>query len=365
MTTNPLDDEAEIIIGRSYSLGLVTLNRPRVLNSLNLKMVRQIEAALDRFEDDPDVSAILLQAEGGRAFCAGGDIRMIYESGKGGHGQAELFWREEYRLLARIHHFPKPIVVLLDGLAMGGGVGLSTHASHRIATERLKLAMPETGIGFFPDVGTTWRLSRAPGETGTYLGLTGEIVGPEDAISVGLADHLVPHERLEALVETLSSSSRDMDAASVSATIRRFATGPEPGTLSVHRKAIDMCFAPDTMEDIVNALAADGSAFAQATLKTLKARSPTALKIALAMLRAGRNSRSLEECLDREFAGAAAILTLPDFYEGVRAAVIDKDRNPRWSPSSLSEVSESELARFFASRPDIPFSTHTGDPRNV
>jgi len=350
------DTEAEVLVDRSHSLGLLVLNRPKALNSLNLGMVRRIEDALDVFEEDPDVAAVLIEGAGDKGFCAGGDIRMIYESGKAGTPAAETFWREEYRLNARIRHFPKPYIAFLDGITMGGGVGLSAHGSHRVGTERLRLAMPETGIGFFPDVGATFLLSRAPGEFGTYLGLTGEIIGPADAIAAGLLDFMVPRDRLAALRDALSSVAAGGGADEIGAVIRRFATVPPPGPLAAQREVIDRAFAHDTVEAIFATLEQDAGAFARATLETLRSKSPSALKIALRMLRLGRSAKSLEECLDREFAGAAAILTLPDFYEGVRAAVIDKDRNPQWKPASLPDVDEAGLARFFAAHEAAPFN---------
>jgi enoyl-CoA hydratase len=353
--------EAEILVARSHSLGRVTLNRPKVLNSLNLGMVRSIGAALDVFEHDPDVAAVLVDGAGDKAFCAGGDIRMIYESGKAGTSDAETFWREEYRLNARIHHFPKPYVAVLDGLTMGGGVGVSAHGSHRIATERLRLAMPETGIGFFPDVGATWLLSRTKGELGTYLGLSGDIIGPADAIAAGLVDVMVPRDQLAALRDALSSVAANSSSADIGAVIRRFAIAPPEGPLAVQMDVIDRCFAHDTVEAIFSALEADASAFAAATLATLRSKSPSALTIALRMLREGRQSASLEACLDREFAGAAAILTLPDFYEGVRAAILDKDRNPQWLPASLGDVDAAGLARFFKAHAGAPFNIRNGD----
>lgn len=350
-------DEAPVLVTREGSLGIITLNRPRALNSLNLEMVRAMEAAFDQFEADPAVSAILIQGAGERGLCAGGDIRMVHDSGKSGDGQGLLFWWEEYRMNARIPHLAKPYVALMDGIVMGGGVGVSAHGSHRVVTERLKLAMPETGIGFFPDVGATWLLTRKPGELGTYLGLTGEIIGAADAVLAGLADWCVPSDRLAELRTGLAGMPGGAGAEAVAAVVRRYVIDPGKPMLEDHLDLIDRTFRFDTIEEILAALGSEPGEFAADTRKRLLARSPTSLKITLRMLRLGRTSASLEECLNREFAGSAAILGLPDFYEGVRAAVIDKDRNPRWSPDRVEAVSDAAIAHFFVSHPNPPIAT--------
>ncbi|MCL6707656.1 enoyl-CoA hydratase/isomerase family protein [Pseudomonas sp. R2.Fl] len=347
-------DEAPILVSKDGSLGVITLNRPKALNSLNLDMVRAMEAAFDEFEADPAVSAVLIQGAGERGLCAGGDIRMVHDSGKAGDGQGLLFWWEEYRMNARIPRLAKPYVAFMDGIVMGGGVGVSAHGSHRIVTERLRLAMPETGIGFFPDVGATWLLTRKPGELGTYLGLTGEIIGAADAILAGLADRCVPSDRLADLRVALATLPGGAGAEALVQVIRQFAVDPGKPVLAEHLGLIDRAFRFDTIEEILAALDSEPGEFAANTRARLLARSPTSLKITLRMLRLGRTSASLEECLNREFAGSAAILGLPDFYEGVRAAVIDKDRNPRWSPDRIEAVSDASIARFFVPHPNPP-----------
>lgn len=341
-------DANEILVETSGTLGRIILNRPRALNALTLTMVRMIDAALDDFERDPSISVVFVEGAGERGLCAGGDIRMLYESGKAATDAAATFWREEYRLNSRIARFPKPYVSLLDGITMGGGVGISAHGSHRIATDRLRLAMPETGIGFFPDVGASFLLSRSPGESGTYLGLTGNIIGPADAIHAGLADAMVPFADIDMLRQALSDLPVGADAKAVSTIIATLAQTPAQGTMAVQQSLIDRAFAFDTAEEIIDALAQEASAFAAETQAVLLTRSPSSLKIALQMLRLARGSESLEDCLNREFAGSVAILGIADFYEGIRAAVIDKDRNPRWNPATLAEVKEVDLAPFFA-----------------
>lgn len=357
--------EHQIVSEQFGSLGLITLNRPKALNSLTQQMVEGIDAALDRFEEERDVALVMIAGAGDRGLCAGGDIRMIYETGRTDPTIAETFWRGEYRLNARISRYRKPYLAILDGITMGGGVGIAAHGSHRVATERLKLAMPETGIGFFPDVGATWLLSRGPGELGTYLGLTGEIIGAADAIKAGLADVMVPSSKLVALGDALSSLSAEAKAENISSTIATFAEAPPPSRLGPHHQLIDRAFGYDTIEEIFEALEKESKDFAVATLGVLKSKSPTALKVALRMLRLAKQSGSLEECLDREFSGSAATLRLADFYEGLRAALIDKDRNPRWSPVTVSEVGEVQVAPFFAPHPAPPFGARIQEKQYV
>lgn len=352
---NSLSEQSHVRIVRSESLGRIILDRPKALNSLTHAMVREIEAALDRFELDPTIAAVMISGSGERGFCAGGDIRMIYESGKGKDGLAIAFWRDEYRLNARISRLRKPYVAIMDGITMGGGVGISAHGRHRVATDRLRFAMPETGIGFFPDVGATWLLSRAPGETGTYLGLTGAIIGASDAIYVGLADRLVPSDRLSALCDGLSSLGANSDSKKIDRAIAALAVDPPRAPLMEQRDVIDRTFSFDTVEQICTALQSAGGEFARQTLETLGSKSPTALKVTLRMLREARGSNSLEVCLNREFAACAAVLAGPDFYEGVRAAVIDKDRNPRWSPASIDDVTNDIVENYFLPGADLPF----------
>jgi enoyl-CoA hydratase len=350
LTTTDLAGE-DVLSGSNGTLGVILLNRPRVLNSLSLAMVQAIDAALDRFEHDPAVAAVLMTGEGERGLCAGGDIRTFYESGKAGDGRAADFLRAEYRMNARIAAFPKPYVVFMEGITMGGGVGVSSHGSHRVVTGTTKLAMPETGIGFFPDIGATWLLAKAPGELGTLMGLTGEAVGAADAIEAGFADWFVPAEALGTLAERLTALGTGAGAAEVSALIEEFATPAPGGEFAENRALIDRCFGCDTVEEIEAALAAETSPFATKVRSAMLAKSPTSLKVTLALLRAARRSPDLETCLEREFAATAQILHTPDFYEGIRAAIIDKDRNPKWSPASLDAIGPDIVAPFFRPHP--------------
>jgi enoyl-CoA hydratase len=342
-----LGAEPQTLVDRDGTLGRIRLNRPRALNSLTLEMVRDISAALDLFEHDPTIAAVLVTGEGERGLCAGGDIRAIYDAGKAGSELPATFWREEYRLNARIERYPKPYIVVMDGIVMGGGVGISVYGSHRIVTERSRFAMPETGIGFFPDIGASWFLTRQDNELGTYVALAGELLGAADVILAGLADSFVSSDRLPALVKALAGLAAGATGEEISACIQGFSAAPPAGTLEAHLKAIERLFAFKTVEEIFDALRRDGSPFAEKVLAVLSAKSPLSLKVTLRLLRLGRQTASLDACLEREFAATAAVLRSHDFYEGVRAAVIDKDRNPKWNPIRLGDVTEAEVAAYF------------------
>ena len=340
----------DVLIGsvltfRQGRIGRIKLNRPEALNSLNLEMVQAISAALDRFEQDDEIIAVLISGSGDRALCAGGDIRQLYDDGKAKNGAAERFLLEEYNLNARIAKFPKPYIALMDGLVMGGGIGVSVHGSHRIVTERSRLAMPEVGIGFVPDVGGTWVLANAPGELGTYLALTGEMFQAGDAIHLGFADVMVHSSKLDELIEALVEVA---EAADIEDILARFEETANGIAITAQRDEIDAAFAHDTVEEIMAALVNADRSFGVETHKTIAAKSPSSLKAALRLVRLARNASGVEECLTHEFRAAVHCLQAPDFYEGVRAAVIDKDRNPRWQPATLEAVTEADLAHYFA-----------------
>jgi enoyl-CoA hydratase len=339
--------DAEILFEKRGVAGIVTLNRPQALNSLTLPMVRAIGATLEAFDADATIASVVVRGEGERAFCAGGDIRLLHESGRRGSRDAETFWREEFRLNHVIAHYSKPYVALMDGITMGGGVGLSSHGSHRVVTERSRLAMPETGIGYFTDVGATWLLPRAPKEAGTWMGLTGLAVGAADAIHARLADHCVASADLSRLTEALAALPPTASGPDVHAAIRKMAADPGESRLAANQETIERVFSSDSMEAIIAALAKEEGEFVDETVKTIGMRAPTSLKLTLRLLRAGRRSASLAECLQRELGACLGILHNPDFYEGVRAAVIDKDRNPKWSPANLSDVGDADIDRFF------------------
>jgi enoyl-CoA hydratase len=311
-------------------------------------MFRDVDKALDAFEADPAVAVVLLEGAGERGLCAGGDIRALWESSKVKGDLGKILWREEYILNARIKKFPKPYVSFMDGIVMGGGVGLSAHSSHRVATDKTKLAMPEVGLGFFPDVGGTWLLSHSPGEIGTYFGLTGQTMNGPDAIHAGFADAVVPSGKLADLREALTKVRAGITSAEVKALIAGFATGETAGPVAAMQDKIDVWFAYDRMEDIIAALRRDGSELARSTLKTLNEKSPRGMVVTLKLLRLARTSRSLEECLVREYRAALEVFASDDFREGVRAAVIDKDRSPKWSPPRIEDVTPEMVVPYFA-----------------
>lgn len=340
--------EGDLIARVEGSAGIIRLNRPKAINAVTLEMFREIDKALDRFEVDPNVALILLEGAGERGLCAGGDIRALYESSKVNGDLGKILWREEYILNARIKKFEKPYVAFMDGIVMGGGVGLSAHSRHRVVTERTKLAMPEVGLGFFPDVGGTWLLSHAPGELGTYFGLTGHTMNGPDAIYAGFADAVVPSNRLAALRDELTRLRTGTPSSQIQALIDRFATGETSGPVAGLRPQIDKWFGFARMQDIVAALQRDGSELAQSTLKTLGEKSPRGMVVTLKLLRLARGASSLEECLVREYRAALEVFRSDDFREGVRAAVIDKDRNPKWQPSRIDDVTPEMIAPYFA-----------------
>jgi enoyl-CoA hydratase len=340
--------EPDLIARREGSAGIIRLNRPRAINAVTLEMFRDIDKALDQFEADPAVAVIVLEGAGERGLCAGGDIRALWESSKVNGDLGAILWREEYILNARIKKFPKPYVAFMDGIVMGGGVGLSAHSSHRVVTERTKLAMPEVGLGFFPDVGGTFLLSRSPGEIGTYFGLTGTTMSGPDAIHARFADAVVPSQKLPALRDVLTKVRLGTTSSEVRALIDGFGTGEKAGPVAAKQAEIDRLFGHDRMEDLFAALKRDGSELAQATLKTLSEKSPRGMVVTLKLLRLSRQARSLEECLVREYRAALEVFGSDDFREGVRAAVIDKDRNPKWSPPDIGDVTPEMVAPYFA-----------------
>ncbi|MFE2524655.1 enoyl-CoA hydratase/isomerase family protein [Streptomyces sp. NPDC059382] len=336
-----MTDEADVLVHVEGRTGRLTLNRPKALNALTHPMVLRVEEALTAWRGDPVVEAVVVSGAGERGLCAGGDIRAIHDDAKAGGTASADFWRDEYRLNALIARYPKPYVALMDGIVMGGGVGISAHGNVRIVTERSRVAMPETGIGFVPDVGGTYLLALAPGELGTHLALTGAPVGAADALLCGLADHFVPADRLDRL-------SADLGHAPVHETLARHVGQAPPGLLAARRGWIDRCYAADTVEEILERLLASGEPDAKEAAETILTKSPTALKVTLSALRRARETGPLERVLEQEYRISRTALRSPDLVEGIRARVIDKDRAPRWSPATLEEVTESDVARYFA-----------------
>ncbi len=335
-------DDGAVILRRDGRAGRITLNRPRAINALTHDMVRRVDAALTAWEHDDAVTTVVIDGAGERGLCAGGDIRLIHDDARAGGGATatRAFWRDEYRLNARIAAYPKPYVALMDGLVMGGGVGVSAHGGVRIVTERSAIAMPETGIGFAPDVGGTFLLSRAPGELGTHLALTTARLDAGDAVRAGFADHFVPRARLADFAAALA----DTDPAEA---VRAHATPAPPGALTAHQEWIDRCYAADSVEEILVRLTESGVPEAKEAAEAMAAKSPTALKVTLAALRRARRLPTLGEVLDQEYRVSCASLSDPDLVEGIRAQVVDKDRRPKWSPAALADVSDAAVARHF------------------
>lgn len=349
-----MSEYTDVLVEKTGVLGRIRLNRPKAINALTLEMIRAIQAALTQFEADDTVSAVLITGEGERGLCAGGDIRALYDHGRDGSGFGETFFREEYRLNAHIAAYTKPYIAIMDGITMGGGVGVSAHGAVRIVTERTRMAMPETGIGFFPDVGGTWLLSRAPGEIGTFIGLTGDGIGGRDALYAGFADFLVNSENLPALIENLSILPAQADVEAVRSVVSGSSLEVTP-PLAAHRTDIDISFGFDTAEEIIAALQDLGTEFATKTLGVLAQKSPTSVKVTLRLLRLARRDKTLKDSLEREFAAAHSVLASDEFYEGVRAAVVDKDRNPKWRPATLEEVSAKSVEAYFTHSPEKLF----------
>ncbi|MDN3258857.1 enoyl-CoA hydratase/isomerase family protein [Streptomyces sp. CSDS2] len=350
-----------VLLRQEGRAAYLTLNRPEALNALNHVMVRRIGEALTAWEHDPAVETVVITGAGERGLCAGGDIRAVHDDARDGDGTASAaFWRDEYHLNARIARYPKPYVAVMDGIVMGGGVGVSAHGDVRVVTERSRIAMPETGIGFVPDVGGTHLLGRAPGELGTHLALTGAQIGAGDVLLCGLADHYLPSE-------SLPSFLADLAARPVAEALARHEQRPARGTLADQRAWIDACYAVGTVEEIVARLFAHGGPEAKEAAETLLAKSPTSLKVTLAAIRRARRLGSLERVLDQEYRVSCAALGSPDLVEGVRAQIIDKDRRPRWSPATLAEVTDADVARFFAPLGDrelgLGGDTATAGPR--
>lgn len=337
-----------ILVEIRERVGLITLNRPKALNALTLGMVRVLAAALDGWEGDPAVTRVVVRGAGDRAFCAGGDIRMLYEAGRAGDLTPSLaFWREEFQLNIHIKRYSKPYISLIDGMVMGGGVGISLHGSHRVAGDRYRFAMPEVGIGFVPDVGATYALPRLPGRIGTYLAMTGASVGPDEAVTLGLATHRVASADFAALEDGLIAGEPVEEA------LGRFARPVGAGPLLAERALIDRCFAEATVPAILARLdeaAAAGSGFAGETAATMRRKAPSSLAIVLEQMRRG-GDLTFEEAMATEFRIVTRLAEEHDFYEGVRATIVEKDGAPRWRPASLADLPAGFAASHFAPRP--------------
>ncbi|NXK65117.1 HIBCH protein, partial [Sylvietta virens] len=334
---------AEVLLEKKGGAGIITLNRPKALNALNLSMIQQIYPQIKTWEQDPETFLIIIKGTGGKAFCAGGDIRAITEAGKVGDKLLQDFFRGEYRLNNAIGTCKKPYVALIDGITMGGGVGVSVHGHFRVATEKTVFAMPETAIGLFPDVGGGYFLPRLSGKVGYYLALTGCRLKGRDVLKAGIATHFVESEKLPALEKdliALKSPSKEKIADLLNSYHMKCTIDQEKEfVLDEHMEKINSLFSANSMEEIVKKLKQDGSPFAMKQLETINKMSPTSLKLTLRQLREGA-SMSLQEVLRMEYRLSQACMKGHDFYEGVRAVLIDKDQSPKWKPAALEEVSD-------------------------
>lgn len=342
MTTAQPPVEPPVLLRREGHAAYVVLNRPRAINALTHEMVGLITTALHDLAADDSVRTVVLTGAGERGLCAGGDVVMMTEDAKVGGTAAAAFWADEYRLNALIADYPKPYVAIMDGIVLGGGIGLSAHAGQRVVTERSSIGMPETGIGFLPDVGGTWLLSRAPGETGTHLGLTGMSVGAGDAIATGFADHFVPSERLPDLLTALATGDADD-------VVRTFEEPAPASPLLAARTWLDAAYDGHDPVAIVERLRALGTEAATRAADTIEAKSPTSVAVTLRALREAASLPSLRDALDLEFRLAVHFHAGSDFIEGVRAQLVDKDRNPQWSPARLADVSAAAVDAYFES----------------
>jgi enoyl-CoA hydratase len=338
-------DESDIASRVDGGVGFVTLNRPKAINSLNQSMVSRLRAVLTAWEQDDAINAVVLSGAGERGLCAGGDVVAIYHSARADGAEARRFWHDEYLMNGQIGRFPKKYVALMDGIVMGGGVGVGAHANTRLVTETSKVAMPEVGIGFIPDVGGAYLLSRAPGSLGLHVALTGAPFSGADAIALGFADHYVPHDKLDALRQAIAADG-------VESAIAAHAVEPPASQLAAQRDWIDHCYAGDTVADIVAALRGHDAGPANDAANLIATRSPIALSVTLEAVRRAAKLDTLEDVLAQDYRVSSASLRSHDLVEGIRAQLVDKDRNPKWSPASLSEVSAADVEAYFATVDD-------------
>ncbi len=355
--------EFEEVTGRNGNLGLITLTRPAVLNALNHVMFNALNDQLTEWETANHIKAVVIRAAEGRAFCVGGDIRYAYERKMANDPTLIDFFRDEYRMNRHIHEYSKPYIALLDGITMGGGVGISAHASHRVATDRLVFAMPETGIGFYPDVGTTYILARLPHMIGFYLGLTGARISLNDCIATGLVDYAVKREIFPELIYKLADTDLAGDEkAIVSGVIQSFKISAGEAPLWEYREKIEKYFNHKSVEEILAALETDGSQWCLDVIKTLKTKSPTSLKVTLQALHEAAKL-DFDDCMQMEFRLTSHFIESHDFFEGIRAVVIDKDQKPHWKPATLRGVSTAMVKKFFIPIPSFPtlFPTALGE----
>lgn len=342
--------EAEVLFERRGAVGLITLNRPKALNALTHEMCVQMKTQLDAWRDDAAISVVVVLGSGDRAFCAGGDIRTLYESGKTGTSYALDFYRDEYVLNATIKHYPKPYMALMHGIVMGGGVGVSVHGFYRVVDKTTIFAMPETGIGLFPDVGGSYFLPRCPGEIGMYLGLTGARLKADELFYAGIATDVNVERSNDEIIAGLAEGGLPgnlMSEITGHYVVQQEREGRGLPLLAEHRETIDRIFSARSVEEILDRLDADESAWAAATAKTIRTKSPTATKLAFRQIREGK-TLDFDDCMRMEFRMVNRVVAGKDFYEGVRATIIDKDQAPKWQPTCLEDVSDKDIDAYFA-----------------
>ncbi len=346
-----IDAASTILVRTEGSLGRLTLNRPQAINALDIGMIRGLSAALDAWRDDADIDIVLIDGAGDRGLCAGGDVRALHDQIRSGHPERTTeFFRAEYALNLAIAEYPKPVVAIADGVTMGGGIGLAGHAAIRIVTERSRLAMPETRIGFTPDVGGTYLLGRAPGRLGEYLGLTGGVMSGADAVYAGFADHFVPSRHLDELREALGKRA---DPTSPSELVLLFDETPEQSGLVEDRRWIDEVFSADDVQSIMRRLSSRPEAAASAAAATLAELSPTGLAVTLEAVREARTG-DLRDALIGEYRRVMWFVeNHPDLVEGIRAQLVDKDRSPRWQPAAIAGLAADAAAGARAFRPAV------------
>lgn len=343
----------QVIVRSRHGLGRIILNRPRAINASDLDMVERVHDALEAWRTDPDVELVLLTGEGERGFCSGADVRALHRALVDGDlAAADLFFRTEYTTNALIGAYPRPVVAVMHGVTMGGGIGLSAHALVRVVTETSQLAMPETRIGFTPDAGGSWLLSHAPGRLGEYFALTSDTMDAADALLCGFADYFVPGDRVRDLVDAFETRADPQTAAEL---VLLFDETPEPSRLEEERAWIDDAFSAATVEGIVARLREIGGKGPERALAALEARPPLALKVTLEAIRRARGLSSLPDAIAQEYGLVSwFVATQPDLAEGIRAQVVDKDFSPRWAHARLEDVSDALVAEAFAHRPATP-----------
>jgi len=343
----------DVVFSKKGQLGIIKLNRPDALNALTLPMIQAIQKQLEIWKEDASISAVVVKAAAGKAFCAGGDIRRLYECGEGGYAQQMSFFEQEYRLNHFIHQFPKPYIALMDGITMGGGVGISLHGAFPVATERFIFAMPETGIGFFPDIGASYLLSKCSHNMGVFLGLTGKRLDANESMKVGLVHTVIPSEHQEQVIEALSEIDLSEESYHrVESCIQTYAIKEPNQESRFDYEIISECFSRASIESMMSDLQEKNMDWTRDLFLELQNKSPTSLKVTLEQIHRAQG-KSLLECLQTDYVLASHFMKGHDFYEGIRALLVDKDKSPQWQPDRLENVTEVMIAEYF--EPDIEF----------